>query len=102
MSETHEKSAVFDIVKREGGCICDICVVFKCQQVKKNISKYSLAVLNGQNLHFEPKKFNKHVEQNTRSTRFLFHFISYVGELWTSLHCYHKNGNNVNHGQMLL
>ena len=29
-----------------------------------------------------------------RYTRFplvLFHFISFVGELWTSLHCYHKN-----------
>ena len=37
-----------------------------------------------------------------RCTRFplvVFHFISYVGELWTSLHCSLKNGNNVNYGQ---
>ena len=27
-----------------------------------------------------------------------FLVISYVGQLWTYLHCYHKNGNDVNHG----
>ena len=32
---------------------------------------------------------------------FLFRFLSYVGELWTYLYCYHKNGNNVNHDQFL-
>ena len=34
-------------------------------------------------------------ERNTRLTHFLFHFISNV--LWTYLHCYLKNDNNVNH-----
>ena len=38
----------------------------------------------------------------TRFPLVTFHFISYVGELWTSLHCYHTNGNNVNHGQKCL
>ena len=43
---------------------------------------------------------NKKFERNTSLTHFLFYFI--VGELSTYLHCYHKNGNNVNHGQMFL
>ena len=38
-------------------------------------------------------------ERNTSSTHFLFHFIGYVWELLKSLHCYHTNCNNVNHGQ---
>lgn len=44
-------------------------------------------------LEIKVKKF----ERNTSLTQFLFHFISYVVELWTYLHCYLKNGNNVNH-----
>ena len=35
----------------------------------------------------------KNFERNTSLIHFLFHVISYVGELWTYLHCYHKNGN---------
>ena len=33
------------------------------------------------------------------ATHFLFHFISYVGVLLKSVHCYYKNGNNVYHSQ---
>ena len=38
------------------------------------------------------------VTKLVEATHFLFHLISYVGELLTSVHCYHKNGNIVNHG----
>ena len=38
---------------------------------------------------------------DTRFPLVLVHFIIYVGELGTSLHCYLNNGNNVNHGQLL-
>ena len=46
--------------------------------------------------------YNTIFEQSTRSTHFLFYFISFVLELWITLHCYHKNGYNVNHGQLFL
>ena len=35
------------------------------------------------------------VNKLDETTRFLFHFISYVWELRTSLHCYDKNGMEV-------
>ena len=35
--------------------------------------------------------FITNFERNTSSTHFIFHFISYVGELWTYLHCYNNN-----------
>ena len=44
--------------------------------------------------------YHKNFERTISSTHFLVHFNNYVGELWTYLHCYLKNGNNVNHGQM--
>ena len=47
-------------------------------------------------LHINFKFQTKHMLRT-----FSFHFISYIGELWTYFHCYH-NANNVNHGQMLL
>ena len=57
--------------------------------------------------HFE-SSWVEAIEASTEVTKlfeatcFLFHFISYVGELWTYLNCYHKNGNNVYHGQWFL
>ena len=65
----------------------------KLSSIQTWLIRYSLCVLN---------LLSKNFEQNTRSTCFLFHFINYVGELWTYLHCYHINGNNVNHDQMFL
>ena len=41
----------------------------------------------------------KNANETQATHNFLFHFISYVGELLKSVQCYHKNGNNVNHGQ---
>ena len=42
------------------------------------------------------------MSKETQGPHVSFHFISYVGELWTYLHCYHTNGSNVNHGQWFL
>ena len=41
------------------------------------------------------KNFTKKYKVHT----FSFSLISHFGELWTYFHCYHKNGNNVNHCQ---
>ena len=48
------------------------------------------------------KLHNNFASRDTRFPLVIFHLISYVGELWTSLHCYHNNNNNLNYGQSFL
>ena len=78
-------------------------LIFKRRNIEKNFLKFQCSWAKSENnkknyweevpgVDFERKEEEK-FERNTSSTHFLFHLISYAGELLTSVHCYHKNCN---------